>query len=349
MTSGSAPSARAGDQVALSRAAARRMAFRHDLGFAIAARADECVRRTEARLHTLRWAGPPNKPYLEQRPAVIWFSTLLVARWLATDVDPSEGELGWISERGRSAAEGQVSIINIVRANLVWRDTLIVIAREEGKRLHTPRVVVDSVIDVVRYNCDSGIIRTVGVFDAHMAEVAQQLAAERATLRYQALHDALTGVANRSLLLKTLRATLQQLGTGVCAVLILDLDDFKRVNDDFGHDAGDALLVHVCRRLQAAIRSTDTLARLGGDELCIVLAKVANLEEARIAATRIAQVFCHPFNLSGGRRTSMSASIGLATATADDTASAVLRRADAAMYRAKASGKACVAVDGDAG
>src|SRR4029077_986394 len=111
-------------------------------------------------------------------------------------------------------------------------------------------------------------------------------------------------------------------------------------NDDFGHDAGDALLIHVCRRLQAAIRSTDTLARLGGDELCVVLAKVANIEEARNAATRIAQVFCHPFNLSGARRTSVTASIGLAVATADDTAAAVLRRADAAMYSAKASGKA---------
>jgi diguanylate cyclase (GGDEF)-like protein len=317
-------------------------ALRRDLGLAIGARADDCARLTEARLLSMQWVGGANLAYLARRPGVIWFSTLLVARWLATGVAPDAEDLHWISERGQRAAQEQVSVINLVRANLAWRDTLVAIVREEASHLHAPRSVVEATIRAVGYNCDSGIMRTLGAFDARLADVAGQLAAERMTLRHQALHDPLTGVANRALLMDSLRATLSRLGVGHCAVLLLDLDDFKDVNDELGHEAGDALLVHVCDRIRAAIRPTDTLARLGGDELCVVLDHVTQADQARTAADRIAAAFHEPFSLSRGMRVSIGASIGVAMGTASDTADSVLRKADIAMYSAKASGKGCI-------
>jgi len=154
-----------------------------------------------------------------------------------------------------------------------------------------------------------------------------------------ALHDVLTGLANRQLLLDRLlhaRARLIRHG-GEIAVLFIDLDDFKTVNDSLGHSAGDEVLVAVARRLSATLRAADTVARLGGDEFAVLLHD-GDTDRAQATAGRILDALREPM-VVGGRRLDVNASIGIAVADASTPAELVLRNADLAMYGAKHAGK----------
>jgi diguanylate cyclase (GGDEF)-like protein/PAS domain S-box-containing protein len=157
-------------------------------------------------------------------------------------------------------------------------------------------------------------------------------------LRHQAFHDVLTGLANRSLFLDRLGHALARADRGgrPTAVLYLDLDDFKAVNDRLGHAEGDRLLVAVAERLRAASRAEDTVARLGGDEFAIVVEETAPTEAGQ-AAARILEALTPPFDL-GDRLIVTRASIGIAIQSADGDGAELLRRADIAMYAAKARG-----------
>lgn len=160
----------------------------------------------------------------------------------------------------------------------------------------------------------------------------------RDDMRAQATHDALTGLPNRTSLLERLDAMLAgDIEPGRSdAVLFLDLDGFKRVNDDLGHATGDALLVEVARRLQASRRQGDLLARLAGDEFVVVCERVSGTDMVRLAERLIA-VLEEPFSLS--REVRVAVSIGVAFRTASSTDSeALLADADAAMYQAKQRG-----------
>jgi diguanylate cyclase (GGDEF)-like protein/PAS domain S-box-containing protein len=178
--------------------------------------------------------------------------------------------------------------------------------------------------------------------------VAQDVTARKALeaeLAHQALHDPLTGLANRALFLDRLGHALARIDGrgGGLAVLFLDLDDFKYVNDSLGHRAGDRLLVEVAARLLAGLRPGDTVARLGGDEFTVLLEDLAEPEEARRVAERLADGLRPPFRLDG-RDVFVSASIGIAGPSAGAQADDLLRLADVAMYEAKHRGKARYAV-----
>ena len=121
-------------------------------------------------------------------------------------------------------------------------------------------------------------------------------------------------------------------------MLFLDLDRFKVINDSLGHQAGDQLLQAVARRLEAALRPNDTVARLSGDEFTLLLDDVSEPREATMIAERVLQSLKAPFELDG-RELFVGASIGIALATADSKPEEVMRDADVAMYRAKADGK----------
>lgn len=159
------------------------------------------------------------------------------------------------------------------------------------------------------------------------------------TLQHQALHDALTGLPNRTLLADRMTHALagaRRHGQGV-AVLFLDLDQFKVLNDASGHAAGDLALVEVARRLTAAVRPEDTVARFGGDEF-VVLCEAAGLTTGRQVADRLHQALTCPLQIQAGSHV-LSASIGIAIADELSTAADLLRDADAAMYRAKERGR----------
>ncbi len=161
-------------------------------------------------------------------------------------------------------------------------------------------------------------------------------------LQHDALHDDLTGLPNRVLFLDRLDQAIrrgQRRQPATCAaVLFLDLDRFKLVNDSLGHHVGDRLLIAVARRLESALRPGDTVARLGGDEFTILLDDVCEPREATVIADRVQHTLADPFHLDG-RELVVGASIGIALADPDAAPADVLRDADVAMYRAKADGK----------
>jgi diguanylate cyclase (GGDEF)-like protein/PAS domain S-box-containing protein len=161
-------------------------------------------------------------------------------------------------------------------------------------------------------------------------------------LVHDALHDSLTGLPNRVLfqdrLDHLLKRDLRRGPSYAAAVLFLDLDRFKIVNDSLGHLHGDQLLIEVARRLQGALRPADSVARLGGDEFTVLLEDLTDFGEAECVADRILGVFSAPFVIEG-RDVYLSASIGIAMVPPAATAEEVIRDADAAMYRAKSEGK----------
>ena len=162
-------------------------------------------------------------------------------------------------------------------------------------------------------------------------------------IQHQAFHDSLTGLANRDLFIDRVGHALsrQSRVPSPLAVLFLDLDDFKTVNDSLGHRAGDELLVDVARRIDGAIRPGDTVARLGGDELAILLEDLDGLDGAVFVADRITELFERAFVVDGSELF-VHASIGIAFSHPGDGRSPddLLRDADIAMYEAKRGGKA---------
>jgi diguanylate cyclase (GGDEF)-like protein/PAS domain S-box-containing protein len=172
-----------------------------------------------------------------------------------------------------------------------------------------------------------------------LADAITRLRAEEDT-RHRALHDPLTGLPNRVLFLDRLTVALSQSHRReLVAVLFLDLDHFKLINDSRGHSAGDELLQSLAARLRSVMRPGDTLARFGGDEFCIVCGGIANEDEAGRIAQRVLQELSLPFSLTTGRHF-VSASIGISLATGTSRpAEDLIREADAAMYRAKEGGR----------
>jgi diguanylate cyclase (GGDEF)-like protein/PAS domain S-box-containing protein len=161
-------------------------------------------------------------------------------------------------------------------------------------------------------------------------------------LEYLAHHDALTGLPNRSLLYSRLRHTIDRArrDSTLCAVLLLDLDGFKAVNDTLGHEAGDRLLQLAGSRLSQRLRDTDTLARLGGDEFVVVLDHLSVAGDAGRMAQALIEQLSTPFQLAKGKQISISGSGGISLFPANgDDAESLIRRADAALYRAKAAGR----------
>lgn len=184
--------------------------------------------------------------------------------------------------------------------------------------------------------------------DLHLIRMASRLAAIAIEQRqladqltYQAQHDALTGLPNRLLFRDCLQQALfnARQDEHMAALLYIDLDRFKMINDTLGHAAGDRLLFQFTQRLQACIRPSDTLARLGGDEFTVVLPKIENPQGAVRVAQRILETLQEPF-LVIGHELVMTASIGISLYPTDgDNTEEMLRKADQALYRSKELGK----------
>ena len=175
---------------------------------------------------------------------------------------------------------------------------------------------------------------------AEQRRLAEELAATTRELEYLALHDPLTGLANRALFAEQLEqawAQHRRHARGLC-VLALDLDGFKQVNDTYGHSAGDELLVETARRLRHTVRDGDTVARLGGDEFTVLLPE-ASSAEAEVIAERIHTGLAAPMEIDGQLLTTAT-SIGIGEALdRHDHPEELLREADAALYAAKEAGK----------
>ena len=175
-----------------------------------------------------------------------------------------------------------------------------------------------------------------------MTDISLRKAAEEKLL-HEAIHDVLTGLPNRALFMDLLGRSVARSKRRrgyLFAVLFLDLDRFKVVNDSLGHVVGDQLLVGIAGRLEKCLRPEDTVARLGGDEFTVLLEDINDISDATRVAERVHKELESPFHLSG-HEVYTTASIGIAlSATGYDAPDQILRDADTAMYRAKALGKA---------
>jgi diguanylate cyclase (GGDEF)-like protein len=180
---------------------------------------------------------------------------------------------------------------------------------------------------------------TCGGFVDTFTDITEQRLAE-ARIAHMALHDPLTDLPNRVLFRQRLEDGLHRVARGEhCAVLCLDLDQFKNVNDTLGHPVGDALLKGVTERLRGLVRHTDTVARLGGDEFAIVQTSFNHPGDAKMLAERLLRELSAPFDIAGHRMV-IGTSIGIALAPSDGSdPDVLLKSADIALYQAKSDGR----------
>jgi diguanylate cyclase (GGDEF)-like protein/PAS domain S-box-containing protein len=189
-------------------------------------------------------------------------------------------------------------------------------------------------------SCISGSTGAPDGFVLMMRDVTERRSAEN-TIRHMAYHDALTGLPNRLLVADRLEQGLAQAQRRACllAVMLLDLDGFKAINDSLGHNVGDELLKAIGARIAGLLRKSDTVGRMGGDEFLIVLPEVKTPEGAASVAAKMLRAVAEPRQLAG-RQITVSTSIGLALYPWDGAdANMLIQKADAAMYRAKEAGR----------
>ncbi|MGY1617726.1 putative bifunctional diguanylate cyclase/phosphodiesterase [Geodermatophilus sp. SYSU D00691] len=251
-----------------------------------------------------------------------------VARTGATEVeDDDAGDLGTCDP----AAELRADLLPYVPVAVALAATVGFVLG--GGRLGVAEVVLSTVVITLI------LVRQYATLRENV-RLGGRLARREAMLRHQAFHDGLTGLANRALFLDRLEQALNRhrRRQSPVALLFLDLDDFKVVNDTLGHAAGDELLVQVAARLQDATRSVDTVARLGGDEFAVLLESGADVHSASARALEALR----PPVVLGGRPVAVRASVGVCVLGPDDPPArpdALLVRSDTAMYAAKRSGK----------
>ncbi len=290
--------------------------------------ASGAARRTEARFHALVQNGS-DLVMVTDSDSRIRYITPSAARVLGRVPDSLEHfpltELLHPEDAAMSLAiMAEVAAVQGATRRAEWR-----LRRADGSYCET-EIVASNMLGVPEV---AGLVLTA-------RDIGDRKALER-QLTFQALHDPLTGLANRSLLADRVEHALVRTRRrrGVVAVLFLDLDDFKQINDGHGHSVGDRLLVAVAERIASVLRNGDTVSRVGGDEFAVLLEDLASADEAADLAGRVADSLGEPFEIDG-LQAFASASIGIAVGRgADVDAEELLRNADVAMYVAKAKGK----------
>ena len=291
------------------------------LGFALALRAEDCWDLCSSRAAHYGWVGrPPDAKYVERSRGINWLATVMTARWIAYRVPVSPEEMLYIADRGDLAASLQQSTVNLTRAHLIW----------------TPRSVLSDALNAVRVSFDASLVEVARAFDQRMDELTRELAAEREALLHVSLHDHLTGLPNRVLLYDRInQAVLVSKRAGTTfAILAIDLDGFKVVNDSLGHGGGDVVLQQISGRLLEAVRESDTVARWGGDEFMILLAGATD-ESASALARKLQRTITSPVRVAG-QLAVVGATIGVAAyPEAGSDLQALLSSADRAICRGK--------------
>jgi diguanylate cyclase (GGDEF)-like protein/PAS domain S-box-containing protein len=287
---------------------------------------------------------PEVRTLLDQLPAILYISEVGVeGRWLYVSTG-AEAILGfspaeWVDDPGLWARQMHPDD----RARMFAREESLAepTMPDEYRLRHRDGQTVWVRDEAALATDAEGRLRWHGVIsdvtDRKLAEAELERRAD--VIRYQAVHDPLTSLPNRALFQDRLVQALARPGAQI-AVVLLDIDNFKLVNDSLGHSAGDELLMKIAPRLQTALRPGDTIARLGGDEFVVLLDRIPDERSAASVAERIVAAFEAPFELSAGEHFA-KASLGIAIAGAEGSEPAsLIRDADAAMYQAKARGRA---------
>jgi diguanylate cyclase (GGDEF)-like protein len=259
----------------------------------------------------------------------------------------SAGSDGLSSERWTAARDFEAQLVRHI--NEVLAVTMEPVAQAKMRQLQTKIAQCIDALDLVSGKFASEAERRRRL-EAELAEVQAALAQTRATLagaqaqerraRYLAMHDSVTSLPNQRFLRETIDFAITASGASppVMALLYLDLDGFKAINDELGHDGGDELLRTVGARLRRAVRSADVVSRLGGDEFACLLPDLDAHDQLAEVARKLLAVVAAPQTL-GKLTVSVRASIGIATCPRSGTSSdALLKSADSAMYLSKRSG-----------
>lgn len=257
------------------------------------------------------------------------FSALQQRATAGGDVTPQERELGGFDK----------SAIEQIRRILIeaGREELNQLETRETARIHDQNLM-SALLGITGLWTGLALL---GLYRETIRLIGAGIHAEQ-TIRKLSLHDPLTGLANRRFVReneKHLIAGAKRSGKQM-AVLAVDLDDFKAVNDRYGHAAGDTVIVTAAERMKLLLRESDVIARFGGDEFVIVLGMVDNAATAREVAGRVVESLCQPIPLAEGATAQIGASVGIAMCcTGSETLNDLLKKADAALYAAKREGK----------
>jgi diguanylate cyclase (GGDEF)-like protein len=264
-------------------------------------------------------------------------ATLAVAEFLATGHPPSDEESKvWLATT-KAALRETISLVDLTKLYLFWRDATLDAADGAIRQLGSSAQVAQLAVATIRAGSDGSIVRMTKTFDRERQRLQELVAEEQRRLRHQALHDALTGLPNRVAFLDRLTHALElaRRNSVSVAVLFIDIDNFKAVNDLGGHKAGDELLRLVAERLSGATRESDSIARFAGDEFLVLHEQLTDPQrDATAIVERIQQAFAAPFSV-GGREEHISISVGVAIADKDTDPEDLLHSADRAMYEAK--------------
>jgi diguanylate cyclase (GGDEF)-like protein len=271
-------------------------------------------------------------------------STIAVARWMAgegAEVAREVGQESW-SIFGQLAAQRAAPLNEVTKRCLRWRDAAADVIGEVVEELGLPETVLDRAYSMLQRSLDVTLVRMCQSFESERQRAHEELSRRQDELAFMATHDALTGLPNRTLILDRVEQMLvraRRSQTPVAA-LFVDIDNFKSINDTFGHGVGDQLLRAVAMRLEGVVRDIDALGRLGGDEFVVVAEGMSLAAGPELIAERLLAALKQPFKLKGAesQRLTVTASVGVAMGDRS-TAEELLRDADIAMYRAKWEGK----------
>jgi diguanylate cyclase (GGDEF)-like protein len=275
-----------------------------------------------------------SEPEGTELPPICWVQATDAAVQCLTS---RPGCVAVLLDLGLPDSQGLEALHSITRHN--EQVPIIVLTGNDSEPLGLDAVVAGAQDVLVKGSFDAAVLRRCIRFSSQrkQAEVA---------LLVRSLHDELTGLPRRSLLLDRLQAALdgcaRSAGSG--ALLFVDLDHFKQINDTQGHAAGDAVLCEVALRLKAAVRATDTVARMGGDEFVVLLPSTTAPADALAVGHKLLAALAAPIH-HGAQALAVSASLGVAKfAGGTETAAGLMARADAAMYAAKQAGRGVLRV-----
>jgi diguanylate cyclase (GGDEF)-like protein len=315
------------------------------LGEALAARVDDVVELTLARAkqHGVDSASHDAIPGVSAGSAaqLTDASTGAIARWLEGNRPADDSAIAQQTWQfyGELAATREASLNDVIMHCLCWRDAVADVLQQSAMELHVSSEGLSRALHILQLGTDYGFLRTSEAFDSERQRADADVA-------FTSTHDQLTGLPNRTLILDRVERMLGRTrrdGTPAAALMI-GLDNFKSVNETLSRSAGDELLRLVAQRLDAVVRDTDSLGRLGSDEF-IVIAEADSLQGGlELAANRIQEALKEPFALSAAGKASLNvtASIGIAAASRS-LAEELLRDAEIAMTQAKWDGKSrCV-------
>jgi diguanylate cyclase (GGDEF)-like protein len=270
-------------------------------------------------------------------------STFAVARWIAgesIEVAIEAGRESW-EIFGELAVHRAASLDEVTRRYYRWRNAMAEVLRRAAAELEVDPEALAAALNILQMSMEFSFVRMCECFEEERTRTDSELARRDAELAFLATHDALTGLPNRTLVLDRTEQVLARSRRegSAAAVLFIDLDNFKDINDTLGHTIGDELLKAVAARLGGATRESDALGRLGGDEFVVISEEISLAAGPELIAERLLDALSHPFIIGPGKtRVSVRASIGVAMAE-ETSAEELLRHADIAMYRAKWEGR----------